>query len=383
MRKEFLSFATPLIEEDEIQEVLKTLKSGWLTTGPKVSEFQNRFAEYKQVSDAVALGSCTAAIHLSLLAAGIGRSSEVITTPLTFCATINAIIHSGATPILADIDPRTMNIDPNKIEAKITPKTKAILPVHFAGRPCDMQALQSICKKHDLVMIEDCAHAIESEYRSRKIGTLGDFGCFSFYVTKNLVTGEGGMVIAKSKEALEKIKVLSLHGMSKAAWYRFGESKFQHYDITQIGFKYNMTDIQASIGIHQLKKIEKYWIKRKQIWDKYNKELQELPIRLPYAIESDNRHSYHLYNILVDEKKCGLSRDDLIHKMISQNIGVGVHYTSIPEYSYYQNLFDWDPKNYPNAYKISRQTVSLPLSAKITEQDAEDVISALKNILQK
>lgn len=223
-RDDFLVFASPLIEEEEIHEVVASLKSGWLGTGPKVEAFERDFKHYKGADNAVALNSCTAALHLAMLAAGIGHGDEVITTPLTFCATVNAIIHAGATPVLADVDPVTMNIEPAEILRKITPRTKAIIPVHFAGLPCEMDKITSIALEHNLKVVEDCAHAIETEYRGLKAGTIGDFGCFSFYVTKNIVTGEGGMVLTRSKNDAEKIRVLGLHGMSKHAWKRFSDS---------------------------------------------------------------------------------------------------------------------------------------------------------------
>ena len=252
MRKELLVFGSPAIEQAERDEVMAVMQSGWLGTGPKVEQFEQAFSEYKGVAHAAALNSCTAALHLAILAAGIEAGDEVITTPLTFCASINAIIHAGGTPVLADIDPVTMNIDAAQVEAKITSRTKAILPVHFAGRPCDMDALLHLADKHQLKIIEDCAHAIETEYKGQKVGTLGDFGCFSFYVTKNVVTGEGGMVITKSEEDVARIKMLGLHGMSKDAWKRFGDEGFKHYQVLECGFKYNMMDLQAAIGINQL-----------------------------------------------------------------------------------------------------------------------------------
>ena len=235
----FLVFGAPAIEDAEIQEVVSTMKTGWLGTGPKVMSFENDFKAYKGSQYAIAVNSCTAALHLSILAAALQPGDEVITTPMTFCATVNAIIHAGATPVLADVDPVTMNIDPAQVEAKITPKTKAILPVHFAGRPCDMDALCEMARRHNLKLIEDCAHAIETEYKGRKAGTFGDFGCFSFYVTKNITTGEGGMILVGRQADADRLKILALHGMSKDAWNRFGDSCYKHYQVVEVGFKYN------------------------------------------------------------------------------------------------------------------------------------------------
>ena len=281
MRKVFLVFGAPLVGPEERAELLDCLDSGWLGTGPRVARFEEAFRTYQGAPHAVAVSSCTAALHLSLLAAGVGPGDEVITTPLTFCATVNAIIHAGATPVLADVDRRTGNIDPARIAEKITPRTRAIVPVHLAGRPCEMDALVALTRRHGLLMIEDCAHAIETLYRGQHAGSFGEFGCFSFYVTKNLVTGEGGMVTTKSDEHASRIKVLALHGMSKDAWKRFGDEGYKHYYVIECGFKYNMMDLQAALGIHQLARIESSWKRRREIWDLYQREFARLPIGLP------------------------------------------------------------------------------------------------------
>jgi dTDP-4-amino-4,6-dideoxygalactose transaminase len=381
-KNNFLVFGSPIIEEAEIQEVVAAMKTGWLGTGPKVAKFESDFQKYKQANHAVAVNSCTAALHLSLVSLGLQSGDEVITTPMTFCATINAIIHAGATPVLADVDPITMNINPKQVEAKITAKTKAILPVHFAGRACDMDSLCQLADKYNLKLIEDCAHAIETEYKGQKAGTIGDFGCFSFYVTKNIVTGEGGMILSRKGEDSARIKILALHGMTKDAWKRFSDEGYKHYQVVECGFKYNMMDLQAAIGIHQLERIEKYWQRRKEIWQYYNHAFAELPITLPAPVEPETRHAYHLYTILIDDAKTGISRDAFLSAMTNHNIGIGVHYLSIPEHSYYQDTFGWKPEDCPNAMKIGRQTVSLPLSAKLTNEDVEDVVTAVKMILK-
>lgn len=380
-RNDFLVFGAPLIEDAEINEVVATLKSGWLGTGPKVARFEQDFAAYTGAPHAVAVNSCTAALHLSILAAGIGSGDEVITSPLTFCATVNAIIHAGATPVLADVDPRTMNIDPAQIEAKITPRTRAILPIHFAGRPCNMDALCGIAEKHDLKIIEDCAHAIETEYKGRKAGTFGDFGCFSFYVTKNVATGEGGMILARDEEDAARLKVLALHGMSKDAWKRFSDDGYKHYQVVESGFKYNMMDIQAALGIHQLARVEHNWQRRRAIWERYNEAFASLPLELPAPVKPDTRHAYHLYTIFVDDEKTGIARDAFLDAMTARNIGVGVHYMSIPEHAYYRDRFGWRTEDTPNATRIGRQTVSLPLSAKLTDSDVEDVVAAVGTLV--
>jgi dTDP-4-amino-4,6-dideoxygalactose transaminase len=384
VRDTFLVFGSPLIEQPEIDEVVAALKSGWIGTGPKVEQFENDFKTYKGADHAVALNSCTAALHLSILAAELKPGDEVITTAMTFSATVNAVINAGGVrPVLVDIDPASMNIDPDRIEEKITPRTRAILPVHFAGRPCNMDKICVIAEKYGLKIIEDCAHAIETEYKGRKAGTIGDFGCFSFYVTKNIITGEGGMVLTRREQDAARIKTLALHGMSKDAWKRFSDEGYRHYFVAEAGFKYNMMDIQAAIGIHQLKRIERYWKRRREIWGRYNDAFKDLPVVLPLGTEPDTRHALHLYTILIDKEKAGITRDEFLDAMTRENIGVGVHYLSIPEHPFYQKTFGWKPEDYPNAMRTGRQTVSLPISAKLTHQDVEDVIEAVRNILEK
>ena len=379
--REFITFGAPAIGQEEISEVVDCLETGWLGTGAKVRKFEEQFKEYKNSSYAVGLNSCTAALHLSLLALDIGPGDEVITTPLTFCATINSIIHAGATPVLADIDPVSLNIDPNAIKEKITENTKCILPVHFAGRSCDMGAITKITSDNDLFLVEDCAHAIETKYFSQPAGTFGNFGCFSFYVTKNVVTGEGGMIITNNEKQSDRIKRLALHGMSKDAWKRFSDDGYQHYYVEEAGYKYNMMDLQAAIGIHQLNKVEKHWELRQNIWNYYNEQLRDLPITLPAPIEPNTKHAYHLYTILIDEKRTGITRDEFLNSMQSENIGVGVHYLSIPEHPYYQRNYGWNPQDYPNAMFIGRHTVSLPLSPKLTDNDFRSVVTSIKKIL--
>ena len=381
-QENFLVFGSPAIEMAEIKEVIASMRSGWLGTGPKVAKFEHNFQKYKGANHAVAVNSCTAAIHLSILATDIQPGDEIITTPLTFCATVNAILHAGGVPILADVDPVTMNINPEQVAARITNKTKVILPVHFAGRPCEMDALCSLATDNNLKVIEDCAHGIETEYKGRKAGTFGDFGSFSFYVTKNITTGEGGMILARQQSAAARIKTLALHGMSKDAWKRFGDDGYKHYYVEECGYKYNMMDLQAAIGIHQLARVEKCWLRREAIWHRYTEALIDLPISMPASPEADTRHGYHLFTILIDEEKTGICRDSFLDAMTAHNIGVGVHYLSIPEHPYYQKTFGWKPEDYPHAMRIGRQTVSLPLSPSLTDEDVEDVILAVKQILQ-
>jgi dTDP-4-amino-4,6-dideoxygalactose transaminase len=382
MRQEFLTFGAPLIGEEEIAEVVACLRSGWIGTGPRVAEFEKLFRDYRQTRHAVAVNSCTAGLHLSLLASGLKAGDEVITTPMTFCATVNAIIHAGLKPVLADIDPVTQNIDPRLVEQKITPRTRAILAVHFAGRPCDMDALLALAAKHQLKIIEDCAHATEAMYHGRPVGSFGAFGCFSFYVTKNMTTGEGGMVVTNSDEAQAKVKMQALHGLTRDAWNRFGGEGYRHYAVEDCGFKYNMTDLQAAIGIHQLRRLEDNWKRREAVWNRYAAELAHLPVTLPAPPEPGTRHSHHLFTLLIDEVASGRARDAFVQNMTRLKIGVGVHYVSIPEHPYYQREFGWTPAEFPHAARIGRQTVSIPLSAKLTDQDVADVIDAVTQSLR-
>ncbi|MBU0581135.1 MAG: DegT/DnrJ/EryC1/StrS family aminotransferase [Candidatus Margulisbacteria bacterium] len=382
-RKKFLVFGEPLIEEPEIKEVEASLRSGWIGTGPKVAKFEEMFSNYIGTKYAIALHSCTAGLHLAMLVSGIKPGDEVITTPMTFCATANAIIHAGGKPVFVDIDRNTMNIDPKRIEKAITPRTKAIIPVHLAGRPCEMDPIMAIAQKHKLIVIEDAAHAIEAVYRGKKIGNIGDMGCFSFYVTKNIVTGEGGMVTTNNQEYADKIKIYGLHGMSRDAWKRFSDEGYKHYQVVYHGFKYNMMDIQAALGIHQLPRAEKYLKRRQEIWKKYDEAFQKLPVSIPASPEKDTVHAKHLYTLLIDQEKTGLTRDMFLAKMTKENIGVGVHYLALHLHKYYQDAFGYKPGDFPEAEYISERTVSLPLSAKLTNKDIDDVISAVKKILRK
>ncbi|HEX8371530.1 MAG TPA: DegT/DnrJ/EryC1/StrS family aminotransferase [Chthoniobacterales bacterium] len=381
-KERFLVYGAPAILQEEKDEVQRCLDSGWIGTGPKVFQFQSDFVAYKGgQGTAVAVNSCTAALHLSLIASGVGPGDEVITTALTFCSTVNAIIHAGATPVVADVDPVTMNIDPADVARKITPATKAVLPVHFAGRPCDMDALCALAAEKNLMIIEDCAHAIETLYHGRCAGTFGRFGCFSFYVTKNLTTGEGGMILTSDAGSADRLKVLGLHGMSKDAWKRYSDEGYQHYQVVDAGFKYNMTDIAASLGIHQLRRVETNWTRREEIWQRFQTAFADLPITLPAPPEANTRHAYHLYTILIDEAVAGVSRDAFLMRMMQQNIGTGVHYQCLPEHPYYRETFGWNPSDYPHAFRIGSQTASLPLSPALSDEDVEDVIEAVKRSL--
>jgi dTDP-4-amino-4,6-dideoxygalactose transaminase len=376
-----LVFGAPLIGEPEIAEVVATLRSGWIGTGPRVARFEADFARYEGVDQAVAVSSCTAALQLCLRAAGIGPGDEVVTTALTFCATVNAILHVGAIPVLADVDPQTMNLTAESVAERISDRTRAIMPVHFAGRPCPMDELMQLADQHDLVVIEDCAHAIEARDQGRPMGTLGHFGAFSFYVTKNVATAEGGMVLAPDPEALARIKALALHGLSKDAWKRFSDDGYRHYTVQEAGFKFNMTDLQAALGIHQLARVDANWERRRMVWGRYDDGLGKLPLTLPAPAPHDIRHALHLYTVLVDERETGMSRDEFLSAMTAENIGVGVHYLGLAEHPYYQELLGWRPEDTPHATRIGRQTVSLPLSAALSDGDVDDVLMAVHKLL--
>jgi dTDP-4-amino-4,6-dideoxygalactose transaminase len=381
-RQDFLIFGSPLIGEEEIREVVATLRGGWIGTGPRVAQFEKMIKEYTEAQHAIALSSCTAALHLSLLVLGVGPGDEVVTTPMTFAATANAILHTGAKPVFADVNRETMLLEPEKIEAAITPRTKAILPVHLAGRLCPMDEILAVARRHGLAVIEDAAHCIEGRYHGRKVGSISDLTCFSFYVTKNLTTAEGGMVMTNNPVWAERLRTLALHGMDVHAYNRFGDRGYRHYQVVEAGFKYNMTDIQAALGIHQLMRIEASWRRRNEIWNEYQKAFSGLPLHRPVDDEVDTRHARHLYTILIDEEACGKTRDQLLDYFTRQRIGTGVHYTPVHLHPYYRKTFGYREGDFPNAEWIGQRTMSLPLSAKLIEQDVEDVIAVLRQALE-
>ncbi|MBJ18185.1 MAG: UDP-4-amino-4,6-dideoxy-N-acetyl-beta-L-altrosamine transaminase [Deltaproteobacteria bacterium] len=375
----FIIFGAPDIHEEEIDEVVATLRSGWIGTGPRVAQFEQEFAAAASVAPdrVAAVNSCTAALHVSMIAAELEPGDEVLTTAMTFCASANAIIHSGATPVLCDIDPATLNMDVTQLEQRITSRTRAILPVHFAGRPCDMDAIMTVAERHDLVVIEDCAHAIETRWRGQPAGTFGDFGCFSFYVTKNVVTGEGGMVLARSPAMIDRIKILALHGMSKDAWRRFGDDGYKHYEVVETGFKYNMMDLQAALGIHQLRRVERNWGRRKEIWSAYQEAFANMAVGRPPEPEAHTRHAYHLYTLTIDTDECGVARDQFIERMSAAGIGVGVHYRSLAQQPHYQREFGWRPDDYPFSTAYGNATVSLPLGPQLEDAHVTRIVEAV------
>ncbi len=382
MKKNFMVFGSPHIEQAEIDEVVDCLKSGWLSTGPRVEKFEKAFSEYVGVKHALALNSCTAGLHLGLLAADIGPGDEVITTPLTFAATANVIVHVGARPVFVDIGADDMNIDTAKIEAAITPNTKAIMPVHFAGNPCDMDAILEIAAKHDLYVFSDAAHAVEAKYHGKHVGAIKHLAVFSFYVTKNLVTGEGGMVTTDNDFWAEKIKILALHGLSQGAWNRYSDEGFNHYQIILPGYKYNMMDIQAALGLHQLDRIETSLKQRESVWTRYDKAFADQPCITPPKPGPDIRHGRHLYTLLIDEATAGITRNKFQTELHEQGIGTGIHFIALHLHPYYRNRFNYTRGQFPNAEFVSDRTISLPLSSKLTDDNVTRVIETVRDALK-
>lgn len=382
VRKTHLFFSWPVIGDEEIQEVVDTLRSGWLGTGPKTIQFANEFREYIGSRFAIPTNSCTSALHLCLVACGIGSGDEVITTPMTFAATVNVIIHQRAIPVFADVLPNSFHIDPHQIESKITKRTRAIIPVHFGGLPCDMDAIMNIARKHRLYVIEDAAHAVGGQYKGRRIGTIGDFTCFSFYATKNITTAEGGMVTTDEEEKAKMIDQMSRHGLDLDSWQRHSNREFKHYEVVYPGYKYNMTDLAASIGLHQLKKIDEFLESRRRCVEMYDRGLRDLSeIILPKA-PVDGEHAWHLYPILVKPECLKINRDQFVEAIRKENIGVGVYYRAIHLQKYYHERFHYERGDYPNAEFVSDSTLSLPLSPQMNEQDIHDTVEAVQKLVR-
>lgn len=380
-RDRYLVFGAPYIGSEERAEILACIDSTWVGSGPRVERFEQQFRDYLGAPSAVALSSGTAALHLALRELRLAPGDEVITTAMTFCATANAIVHAGLVPVFADCDRATMNLDPAELERRITPRTRAIVPVHFAGLPCDLRAIMAIAERHDLRVVEDCAHAIEATIDGRHCGTFGDFGCFSFYVTKNLTTVEGGMVVGRAREHADRIKIAALHGMSKDAWHRYRDEGFVHYDVVEPGFKYNLTDLAASLGLHQLARLESMWERRRQLWAFYEAELRDLPLLLPPKPPAGVRHALHLFTCLVDDTRTRVSRDDVLGRLHQLRIGCGVHYRPVHLHSYYRTRYGYAPGDLPNAEFVGARTLSLPFSGALTDDDAGDVVRAFRMVL--
>jgi dTDP-4-amino-4,6-dideoxygalactose transaminase len=380
-RENRLVFGAPVIGEAEIASVVDCLRSNWIGLGARVEQFEQEFARYKGAPYAAAVSSGTAAIHLALLALGIGPGDEVIAPAMTFCSTIHSIVHTGAQPILVDCTPSTFNIDPALIENKITPRTKAILVVHMCGRCCDMDPILDIARRRGLRLIEDCAHAIEAADRGRSAGLMGDAGCFSFYPTKNIATCDGGMVITRDAKLQERVKVLSLHGMTAGAWSRFVGGP-TGYEVVAAGFKYNMTDVAAALALPQLAAVEEHWQHRKQVWLAYDQRLVGLPLQLPPSGKAGSRHAYHLYTPLLSLEKIGVPREKIIAALDAENIGVGIHYVPVHQHPYYRQRFGFTDSDFPSASWVGERTISLPLSAAMSERDVDDVVTALTRIFR-
>ena len=381
-RQNFLVFGKPFIGEEEIKEVVDTLRSGWWGTGPKTEKFEKEFANYTKSKYSIAVNSATAGLHLALRALDLKTEDEVITTPLTFVSTVNVILHAGAKPVFADIDRNTWNINPKEIEKKITKKTKVILPVHLHGRPAEMDTIMSLAKKYNTHVIEDAAHAVEAMYHGGKIGSIGDITVFSFYVTKNLATGEGGMVTTNNEKWADRIKVLRLHGLSLDAWKRYSVVHFKLYEAIEPGFKYNLTDIASSLGIHQLKRIERNLERRKQIWNMYIQAFKnETLLTLPAPVESGTRHAMHLFAILINLEEMKIERNEFVDRLIKENIGSGVHFSPVHLHPYYRKTYGYKKGDFPNAEFVGERIVSLPLGANLTDEDVRDVIGAVKKVL--
>ncbi len=382
MRDTFLPFSTPAIDDAEINEVVDSLKSGWITTGPKVKRFEEEFRSYVGSPFAVALSSATAGLHLTLLALKIQEGDEIITTPMTFASTVSMIILAGATPVLADIEPGTLNIDVNEVRKKITPRTKAVIPVHFAGQACDMDPLFSLAREHNLTVIEDAAHAAGTEYKGKRIGSLDSISIFSFHPNKNITTGEGGMVCTRDEDLAEEVSLLKFHGMSREAWKRFSASGTPNYDIMLPSYKYNMMDIQAAIGIHQLPKLDGFIDKRRTIAEFYNREFADVvELALPAYAPYEQRHAWHLYTPLVRVEQLTIDRDRFMAELKKHNIGSGLHYKAIHHHAWYRENMPIADTDLPNASYASERILSLPLFPKMTEEDAADVVAAVKDVI--
>jgi dTDP-4-amino-4,6-dideoxygalactose transaminase len=375
-RDDFLVFGKPVIDEAEITEVVAALRSGWIGTGPKVRHFERMLEEYLGVAHVRCVSSCTAALILGMRVHGIGPGDEVIVPAMTFVASANAVEHTGGTPVLVDSEPATGLVDLDAVAAAITPRTKAIMPVHLAGRPVDMDALNAIRDAHGLAVIEDAAHAIGTEWRGRRIGGYGNLAAFSFYVTKNITTIEGGALATDDPDIAEQVERLALHGLSLGAWKRYSDAGFKHYEVEEPGFKYNMTDVQAALGIHQLPRLDAWIDRRAELWADYDSLLEGLPVSTPPPPTHSMRHSRHLYQVLV-EPDARRSRDELLDFLVGRQIGTGVHYRGVHLHPYYRDRYGLLPRMYPVATDISERTISLPLSPTVTARDQLDVVAAL------
>jgi len=380
VRESFLPYGLPLLEEEEKREVSDTLNSGWLSTGPRVQEFEKRLAETVGAARAVAVSSCTAALHLSLVALGIEPGDEVITSPLTFCATANTIVHAGARPVFSDIDEETYELDPALLEGAVTKKTRAVVPVHYAGHPCDMDEIMTVAAARNLTVIEDAAHALGAKYKDRMIGTIGDTTCFSFYAIKNITTGEGGAVVTEDGELADRIKSYSLHGIDRDAWKRYSSAGSWYYEVSFPGFKYNMMDLQAALGLHQIRKMQRFQELRQRYARMYDEAFRDVPyIRTPPNKEYVD-HARHLYPIRLDLGQLKIDRARFIEELRSENIGTTVNFIPLHLHPYYRDRFGFKEGDFPVTERVYEGLISLPIYPKMTEQDLADVVAAVLKI---
>jgi len=382
-REKFLPFHLVSIKDNEIKEVVDVLKSGWITTGLKTKQFEEKFAEYIGSKYAIAVNSCTAALHLALEAIGLKEEDEVIIPTMTFVATGEVVTYFKAKPVLVDCEEDTLLNNVNEIREKINKKTKAIIPVHYAGQTCDMDEILKIAGIYNLKVIEDAAHSLPTRYRDKMIGTLGDITCFSFYATKTITTGEGGMACTENKEYAERMKIMSLHGISKDAWKRYTAKGSWYYEVIEAGYKYNMTDISAALGLAQLKKCNEFHRKREEIANKYTQSFKEVPeIKIP-VIRENGTHAWHLYVIQLNLKMLKINRAQFIEKMKENGIGCSVHFIPLHLHPYYKNTFGFKPKDFPVASYVYERIVSLPIYPKMTDEDVNYVIDNLIKIIKE
>jgi dTDP-4-amino-4,6-dideoxygalactose transaminase len=382
-RQEFLPFHVPTIGDEEIAAVVEVLKSGWLTTGSKVREFEKQFCRFVGSRHAVAVNSATAALHLALKAIGLRERDEVIVPTMTFAATAEVVLYLGAKPVLVDCEPDTLNMDPDRLGAAITPRTRAIIPVHFAGQPCDMKKILRLAQAHELKVIEDAAHALPASDCSRMIGSIGDITCFSFYATKTITTGEGGMATTDNPDWADKMRMLSLHGISHDAWNRYGAEGSWHYEILSLGYKYNLTDIAASIGLQQIKKCHALAAARRRIAAAYNAGFGDLAeIRTPVC-RPGLQHAWHLYVIQLELERLTLDRREFIDALREKNIGTSVHFTPLHLHPFYRRNFGYRPEDFANASKAYERIISLPIYPRMTAADVDDVIDAVRATVER
>jgi dTDP-4-amino-4,6-dideoxygalactose transaminase len=386
VRRDYLVFGQPLIGEEEIAEATEVLRSRWIGTGPRTARFEQEFASYVGVRHAVAVSSCTAALHLALAAAGIGEGDEVIVPSMTFVASANSVVHAGATPVLCDVEFATQTMRVEDVQRVASPRTRAIMPVHFAGRAVNMSAIAEWVRHQDthgrpISVISDAAHAIETRHASRRLPDWAPLTAYSFYPTKNLTTGEGGVVATSDNALAERLRILRLHGLSADAWKRFSDDGFRHYDAVEAGFKYNMTDLQAAIGIPQLRRLEANSTRRAEIWSRYVDAFVDLPVDLPAAVPSGDRHAHHLFIVLLHLEALTVSRDRVAEALHAEGVGIGVHYRAVHLHPYYRDRFGYREDTFPHARAISQRTLSIPLSAALSDRDVSDVIEAVRRVL--